>query len=197
MRKITIVAVLLYLSSCASGSGTRPPPRPSGPVAPCPAYANFETARVPDGRGWSEVVDSIARTPDAQGPRSRRPARNEWTERETSELFGLTITHPARVRPGDRQYLAQLFEQTYPPDLRDRGLGGTVYVVMLLDPHGAVRETRVARTSMYPSLDAAAVRVAQRIIFDPAIAGTCSLPYIVSLPNTYRVSTPADPGRRP
>lgn len=197
MRKIIAATGLLVLAGCASGSGSRPLPRPTGPVAPCPAYARFETARLPDGRGWPQVLDSVARTPEAQGQRSRRSSRTELAEQESSELLGVTVTHPARLGPGDRQRLARLFEQTYPPELRSLGLGGTVRMVMLLDANGAVRDTRVARSSMYHSLDAAAVRMIRQVTFDPAIAGTCSVPYLVSLPVTYKVATPADLGRRP
>ena len=197
MQKITTVAVLFALSGCASGSGAGTLPRPSGPVAPCPVYANFETARVPDGRAWLQVMDSIASTPKAQ-ERSRRPSAAEIKqgERETSELFGITITHPARVPPGARAHLARLLEQTYPPELRDTGRGGTVRMVMLMDPSGRVRETLIARSSGFPVLDAAALRVARQVNFDPAIAGSCSVPCIVVLPITYMVATPADPGRR-
>lgn len=80
MQKLIIVALLLGLSGCASGSGTRALPRPSGPVAPCPAYANYETARAPDGRGLLQVLDSLARTPEAQG-RSGRDVDDEQQKR--------------------------------------------------------------------------------------------------------------------
>ena len=197
MRKITTVAVLLSLSGCASGSGAGTLPRPSGPVAPCPAYANFETARVPDGRGWLQVMDSIARTPKAQ-ERSRRlsAAELEQAEHEINELFGVTITHPARVPSGARTHVARLLEQTYPPELRDTGRGGTVYMVMLMDPSGRVRETLLARSSGFATLDAAALQVARQVTLDPAIAGSCSVPYIAVLPITYMVATPAGPDRR-
>ena len=198
IRKITTLAVLLTLSGCASGPGTRPLPRPSGPVEPCPAYANFETARLPDGRGWLQVMDSIARTPKAQ-ERSRRlsAAEIKQAEHEVNELFGVTITHPARVPPGARTHVARLLEQTYPPELRDSGRGGTVYMVMLMDPSGRVRETLMARSSGFPTLDAAALRVARQVTLDPAIAGNCSVPYIAVLPITYMVATPTNPGPRP
>ncbi|CAN5829560.1 hypothetical protein BH20GEM3_BH20GEM3_07520 [soil metagenome] len=167
-------------------------------MAPCPAYASFETARLPDGRGWHQVMDSIARTPKAQerGPRLSA-AEVKQAEHEINELFGITITHPARVRQGDRIYLAQLLEQTYPPELRDTGRGGTVRMVMLMDAIGRVRETLVARSSGFPSLDAAAVRMIRQVTLDPAIAGTCSVPYIAVLPITCRVATRVDPGRHP
>ena len=197
MGNTTTVAVLFALSGCASGSGAGTLPRPSGPVAPCPAYANFEAARLPDGRGWLQVMDSIARTPKAQ-ERSQRlsAAEKKQAEHEINELFGITITHPARVPSGARTHVARLLEQTYPPELRDTGRGGTVYMVMLMDPSGRVRETLVARSSGFPVLDAAALRAARQVNFDPAIAGSCSVPYIVVLPIKYMVATPADPGRR-
>ncbi len=110
---------------------------------------------------------------------------------ETAESFGATITHPARVRPEDGPHLARLLEQSYPPELRQAGHRGTVRVVMLLDARGAVRETRVARTSGYAALDAAALRVIRQATFEPALAGACSTPSIVLLPVRYYTTDPS------
>ena len=198
VRKIITLAVLISLSGCASGSGAGTLPRPSGPVAPCPTYANFETARLPDGRGWLQVIDSITRTVAApDGGARRSTAEGDKAERETSQLFGVAINHAPRIRRSDRMLVRQLLEQTYPPHLRDQGLGGTVRMVLLMDASGKVREGRVARSSGHPSIDAAGLQMARQITFDPAIAGTCSVPYFVVLPITYMVATPTNPGPRP
>jgi protein TonB len=186
MRKIIAVAVLLSLSSCASGPGTRPLARPAGPIPPCPAYASAGASWLPEARVWRQALDSIVGTPEAQGRGTRsRPSNLEPGGMETRESFGATITHPARVRPEDGPQLARLLEQSYPPELRQAGHRGTVRVAMLIDARSAVRETRVARTSGYPALDAAALRVIRQFTFEPALAGTCSTPSIVLLPVRY------------
>lgn len=193
MRKVTTTAILLTLSGCASGAGTRALPRPSGPVEPCVTYANFETTRLPDGRNLLQALDSIAAVPGA----ADRPSDMKTVEREMSELFGVEITHPARLRPSDRQRLHRLFEETYPPELRRTGRGGRATLALLVDATGTVRETRLTRGSGYQSLDLAAARLASQALFDPAIAGDCSVPSLLVLPITYQLATPSDPGRRP
>jgi TonB family protein len=193
MRKITTVAVLLTLGGCASGPEANSAPRPSGALAPCPNYASYDTARLPDGRGLLQALDSIAAVPGA----ASRPSDMKTIDRGMSELLGVTITHPARLRPSDRDRLRRLFEETYPPELRRAGRSGRATLALLVDASGTVRETRLVRSSGYPSMDLAAATLLKQAAFDPAFAGTCSVPSVLILPVTYQLATPADPGRRP
>ena len=193
MRTITTVAVMLSLWGCASGPEPASAPRPSGPVAPCPGYASIETARLPDGRTLLQALDSIAREPGAY----TRSSDMKTIDPGMSELFGVTITHPARLRPSDRERMRGIFEQTYPRELRSAGRGGRAMLALLVDASGNVRETRLVRGSGYQSMDLAAATLLKQALFDPAIAGTCSVPSLLILPVTYQLATPSDPGRRP
>ncbi len=107
-----------------------------------------------------------------------------------SVLHGLRATIPAEMVQGDRQSLAQRLEQAYPPALRQAGIGGTVQVLMLLDAQGTVREARLGKSSGYTEMDRAAVGLARSGRFNPAIAGTCSVPFYVALPINFKVAIP-------
>lgn len=64
--------------------------------------------------------------------------------------------------------VARALESSYPPLLRDAGIGGEVVLWFLLDEEGAVRQVRIARSSGYPALDEAALRVARSMRYSPA-----------------------------
>jgi protein TonB len=81
----------------------------------------------------------------------------------------------------------RLLEQTYPRELRDRGIGGEVTLTLFVDAMGTVRETRVLRGSGHASLDRAGSTLMRQIRFDPALADGCSVPYVTQIPVGYRV----------
>lgn len=191
MRNLLIIAVIAC-SACASGGSITAAARPIGPVAPCPGWEDYRTARTPDGRSLLAAYDSLAQTPAARGEerRQRRGARPDTAE---SKLYGLRVSHPARIRSGDREMMRRLFEETYPADLRIARIGGTVRMTLLVDTDGTVRETRISRSSGHASLDRAATTLINRAPLDPAIAGSCGIPYIVTLPVVYRVGMPNEP----
>ena len=65
--------------------------------------------------------------------------------------------------------LIRLLRAEYPPLLRNAGVGGVVLVEFFVDEEGTVREKRVAKTSGHASLDQAALRVAEHLLFSPAL----------------------------
>jgi TonB family protein len=88
---------------------------------------------------------------------------------EVVEL-GLTAAEPGRSIPArlrNRDEVVRLLHEHYPPQLRRGGFGGTVVLSLLVDEAGAVHEARVARSSGFPELDAAAKRVAAGMRFAP------------------------------
>lgn len=68
----------------------------------------------------------------------------------------------------NRGEVASLLEQSYPPLLRNAGVGGNVIVWVKVDEAGRAADTRIAKASGHDALDAAALRVAGAMRFTPA-----------------------------
>ena len=83
--------------------------------------------------------------------------------------------------------IRRILEREYPPALRDAGIGGTVHVWFFLDEAGRIVDTRIDRSSGYSDLDAAALRVADRMEFSPAEDRDRRVAVWVSVPITFEV----------
>ena len=94
---------------------------------------------------------------------------------------------PYTVAPSiqNRGELVRLIRDSYPPALRDAGIGGEVVVWFYIDQTGAVQDTRVSRSSGYEALDAAALRVADRFRFTPALNRDNAVAVWVQFPITF------------
>jgi TonB family protein len=79
-------------------------------------------------------------------------------------------------------------ERAYPAVLRDSGIGATVEVAFFVDEQGQVRETRVTKPSAYPSLDAAALSVADVYRFAPALNREAVVAVWVRFAITFQVN---------
>jgi protein TonB len=79
----------------------------------------------------------------------------------------------------------RLLERTYPPLLRDAGIGGTVQVWFYIDESGTVRQTRLHASSGYAALDRAALDVADAMEFGPAMLRARPVPVWVSIPIVF------------
>ena len=77
--------------------------------------------------------------------------------------------------------------RAYPPELRDRRIGGTVRVHFFIDESGQVQDTRIAETSGHQGLDDAALAVAGVYRFSPALNGDEPTSVWVSFPITFSV----------
>lgn len=71
------------------------------------------------------------------------------------------------VSVANRAEVVRAIEELHPDDLRERGIGGTVNVLIHIRPDGTVGEAIVQRSTGYRSLDRAAREVARRIEFEP------------------------------
>jgi protein TonB len=85
----------------------------------------------------------------------------------------------------NRGELVRLIRDSYPPALRDAGIGGEVVVWFYIDETGGVQDTRVSRSSGYEALDAAALRVADRFRFTPALNRDNAVAVWVQFPITF------------
>jgi TonB family protein len=76
------------------------------------------------------------------------------------------FTEPPRLL--NRPEIGRALEQNYPPLLRDAGIGGQVMLWFNIDERGRVARAVLQRSSNYPALDDAAIRVAESMRFTPA-----------------------------
>ncbi|MDX1494392.1 MAG: energy transducer TonB, partial [Longimicrobiales bacterium] len=83
--------------------------------------------------------------------------------------------------------IVRAMERAYPAALRDAGIGGTVTVLFHIDEEGAVQEVRVEESSGHDALDRAALSVATRYEFSPALNRDRRVAVWVSFPVTFRV----------
>ncbi|MFW6207012.1 MAG: energy transducer TonB [Gemmatimonadota bacterium] len=94
---------------------------------------------------------------------------------------------PFTVRPEvkNRDRVARALLREYPPLLRDTGIGGRVVVWFFIDEGGQVQETRIHETFGQPSLDAAALDVAEVFEFSPALNRDEAVPVWIQLPIVF------------
>ena len=99
----------------------------------------------------------------------------------------------------NRNEVAQLLSRAYPRTLRDRGIGGSAQVRVLITPEGRVdqEQTRVLWATRREFADAA-LFVVLRMRFKPARAGGRAVPTWVTLPVTFALrSATTGPLREP
>ena len=81
----------------------------------------------------------------------------------------------------NRDEMSRLLEREYPPLLRDAGIGGTTKVWFFIDETGKVVKTQVHTSSGHQALDDAAIKVADRLNFSPAMNRDKAVPVWVAL----------------
>lgn len=79
------------------------------------------------------------------------------------------IPHDVEPRLKNASEFRGLLRRFYPPALREAGIGGTVTVWVYVNTSGQVERAVVEQSSGYDVLDAAALKVARRMVFEPAL----------------------------
>jgi protein TonB len=107
----------------------------------------------------------------------------------------MTVRPELRNQPDVQRALIEHF----PPLLRDAGIGGTATVWFYVDETGRVRKTQLSKSSGYPALDDAALRVAAVMQFSPAQNRAEIVPVWVEIPIlfTARPRSPRPPEQVP
>jgi periplasmic protein TonB len=112
----------------------------------------------------------------ACGDASERPEAQQaptpeaaTAERDAAEPEYVAFDVEPRLSNADA--VRELLERKYPAELRNRGIGGKVVVWLRVDESGQVGETRVQQSSEHPTLDEAALEVADSMQFTPAQNG--------------------------
>jgi TonB family protein len=94
----------------------------------------------------------------------------------------LAIEGPQLLNRGD---LLQVLDEEYPADLRAAEERGTTLIYFLVGESGNVDEVRMARSSGRAEFDEAAMRIAARFRFSPAMSGGGRLAAWVQVPITF------------
>src|SRR5690606_28036699 len=115
-------------------------------------------------------------SPPPPGPQPTGPSRTPATPSfgggpnvvppPPSDLSQTPVFTPFEVRPRLRNAadFGSRLDQSYPPMLRDAGIGGTVTMWVFIDREGRVANTRLVQSSGYDQLD----RVAEQMMRDVA-----------------------------
>jgi TonB family protein len=85
----------------------------------------------------------------------------------------------------NRPEVGRALLEAYPPELRDRGVGGTTILELRVGTEGRVLDRRVQSTSGYPAFDEAALRVVDLMRFEPARNRDQRVPVWVSQRATF------------
>jgi TonB family protein len=106
---------------------------------------------------------------------------------------------PMTVRPQLRNVreVQQALMRHYPPLLRDAGIGGEALIWFFIDEDGAVRDTRVNRSSGHEALDQAALAVASVMEFTPAYNRDVRVPVWIAMPIRFEVTPAPAPAPAP
>ncbi len=107
----------------------------------------------------------------------------------TPEIYDEPTFTPFTTAPEitNRQEVIDSMEASYPPLLRDAGVGGTVRVYFLIDEEGRVQRRLIDQSSGHTALDQAALRVASVYRFTPALLRDQRTAVWVSFPITFQV----------
>ena len=96
---------------------------------------------------------------------------------------------PMSVRPEirNRAEIQQALMTQYPAMLRNAGIGGTVEVWFFISEEGRVLNSRVSKSSGHAQLDEAALKVADVVLFTPALNRDQRVQVWIQLPITFQV----------
>ncbi len=112
---------------------------------------------------------------------SRRETKEERTVFPSSKIKGTAIPEEPEVVSALPRYRENP-QPLYPPIARRRGYEGTTLLSLYIREDGTVGDTVVKKTSGYSILDKAAVRAAEKWLFEPASKMGRTIPLWVDVP---------------
>ncbi len=159
---------------------------PPDPVIPPPPNAIPRPAKPEIASGPVDVDLTIPKTDFGSVDVSELPAPPKEPKADRSD--GPKFT-PYTVGPSilNRDEVVRAMQRSYPPLLRDAGIGGTVTLYLYIDVNGVVRDHRIAVSSGHPRLDSAAIEVADVYRFTPALNRDQKTAVWVQFPITFSV----------
>lgn len=104
--------------------------------------------------------------------------------RADRELSDAPVMVPHTIKPDlkNRAQVEQALVRSYPPMLKDAGIGGVATVWFFIDEDGRVQRRLLNRKSGYDALDQAALEVAEVMRFSPAMNRDRRVPVWVEIP---------------
>lgn len=118
-------------------------------------------------------------------PREGPPPPAQTATTEGAPVFFFKPDIPPRLTNGHE--IERLLRSEYPPLLRDAGISGTATVLFHIDEEGSVMETRLGTGSGHEAFDRAAMAVADRMRFSPAMNRDLRVAVWVAIPVTFSV----------
>jgi TonB family protein len=88
----------------------------------------------------------------------------------------------------NRSDVARLLGQSYPTELRDAGLMGTVYITFVITERGVPTEIAVANSSGYLEMDRAGMEVAKKMRFSHPELNGAPVRVRVRIPVTFQIA---------
>jgi TonB family protein len=174
----------IALALCATALSARDPLRARVGAGAADALSNTKSGVM------SDATSGAISSPSVAAERAVLPA-------DTPVFTPMTVAPELQNRDEVRTAL----EQSYPPMLRDAGIGGRPTVWFHIDPDGVVQAARLSKPSGHPALDEAALSVAKMMRFSPAlnvdrrVAVWVELPIIFAPPGA--ATRPTITGREP
>ncbi len=106
-----------------------------------------------------------------------------------ADLSANPVFTPMSVRPEirNRAEIQQALMTQYPAMLWNAGIGGTVEVWFFISEEGRVLNSRVSKSSGHAQLDEAALKVADVVLFTPALNRDQRVQVWIQLPITFQV----------
>ena len=111
---------------------------------------------------------TIAETTFEENPVNNLPPPPTATASEDISKAPVFTPFTTPPRLTNSSEVGRALERTYPPLLRDAGIGGQTVMWFFIDENGKVLRTQVNQSSGYPALDEAAEKVANLMQFSPA-----------------------------
>ena len=101
-----------------------------------------------------------------------------------TDVSAKPVFTPMTVRPEllNMRDIERALVREYPPMLRDAGIGGSPVIWFFIDESGIVKKTQLSKSSGYPVLDDAALRIASTMRFSPALNRDRKVPVWVEIP---------------
>ena len=125
-----------------------------------------------------------------QGNRGSPPPIQPSAAPANKDVADGPVFTPMTVRPQltNTDEVQRALVRSYPPLLRDAGVGGTPVVWFFINEEGVVVKTLLSRSSGHQALDEAAIGVAQIMRFSPALNRDRKVAVWIEIPIVYRVN---------
>ncbi|MCX7818234.1 MAG: energy transducer TonB [Kiritimatiellae bacterium] len=145
-----------------------PPPELDAPAPPPMDLAALEMALDPGLGGGGAVLDIGARLLSTLEQRAKEEGEAVFSVADLDQV-PRPVHQPA---------------PEYPTELKRKRIEGTVHVVFLVDPSGAVQNPTVVQ-SVHPALDRAALQSVRKWRFDPGRRGGQPVAFRMKVPITF------------